>query len=185
MYKLSLAKKLFKESYKMGNMHIGQTAGREIYVTGRDWSMRFDQGCMPKEIKGELIALCGGLPDPGRAYRAIPDSGDQQMEILREEFASRLDDTDAKTYHPTRAYLIKGSLAGGVLRSPESAQLVIIDSRALSLIEPAEKENISGPFRRGDLICWKGKGSEFRIRIWDREDEGIEKFLAALESGWL
>jgi len=185
MYKMSIARKLFREAYKDCHLRIGQTDEEEFYVTGKDWLMWFDAACMEKEIKGELISLCGDLPKPGTAYLALPASG-QQMEVLRDDLIPS-GDTGQKAYNATRFFYSKNKQIGTVVWSNEASRMMIIDNRALILIQPDEKEIITGPIAAGRYLCWKGDGRAFYVMEWSRgeDDDEVERFLSALEKGWL
>lgn len=185
MYKLPIAKKLFKESFKSGLLRIQQDDNREIYVCGKDWIMWFDDGAMPKEIKGELISLCGNLPDPGSAYTAYPDGN--QLELLTDDMLPDLSPETSKQYNTTRFYYSKGGTVGAVLWSRETKKLMLIDTRAMPMIVEGDNEVINGPYGAGDHIYWQGNGSVFCIASWHRgqEDDEVERFLKALEEGWL
>ena len=184
MYKLSIARRMLKEALKQGCLHIGQTEDHEIYIFGKGWIMWFDEESMPKEIKGELISLCGDLPDPGYAYKAF-ESGDHQMEILQTDKIPVMD-SRFNSYNASSFYLARHSMLGITLWSPECKEMIVIDSRALGLIVPDENEIVAGPFRSGNYICWQGEGRLFCISSWPRGeiDEETEKYLKALEEGW-
>lgn len=186
MYKLSLAMKLIKESFKKGLLRVAQSEDEEIYVVGKEWLMWFDTDAIPREIKGGLISVCGDLPDPGSAYTAYPD-GSHQMEIFLEDILPITSPELTKDYHPTRFLYARAQGNGIVLWSRETKEMMIIDSRAISLIMEDEQEVVNGPFRADDRICWESENSMFCIQSWDRgeKDDETEKFLKALEEGWL
>lgn len=67
-FKLSIFKRLLKAALEGQGLTIGHIDAPAIagtYVKGSWWTVWFSEWHMPKEIKGELISICGELPDTG------------------------------------------------------------------------------------------------------------------------
>ena len=178
----SIVKKLMKQAYKSG-LIVAMNEERWLYLKGNVWEISVLEDCLPKQTKGDLIALIGELPLPGERIVATPEGNQYETELPLE--MSEADFDHKKYIDITRTLLIgDGETICRVLQDGErkytvnnvfvdivSPQYVMMD-----MGEYAPEKPMYSPWAG---ILWKGNGCKLRAHF--RSDNSTGKILENLK----
>lgn len=85
-FKKAVFKRLLKNAYKGAGLTVGRDKKTDeegeivrdgYYIGGGYWIIWVDTEYITKEAKAAIIELCGELPEPGEAFTAYKESGNQ------------------------------------------------------------------------------------------------------------
>ena len=124
-------KRLMKQAYKGIGLRLAND-GRGLIITGRNWYMQVLHEYLPKETKGDIIALTGELPANGEQWLCDPDGNQQEIfhsyshvEVYRlameaEAAGNRVDATDIIITDGEKLYRVCRSEDGKCHLIPET-----------------------------------------------------------------
>lgn len=181
--KPSILKKLMKQAYKTG-LYVKRYGGW-IMLGGSYWEALIKEEFIPKQTKGDLIALVGELPEEGECYSASSEGNQMELEYVREDIHPEL--FKAGILEITRVMLI--SQGGALLRVlqdgidgtiyPISETMVEIIHREGMDIENGESELQKIQYRKGYGVLFQNNVCRFVARF--QEDEYCKKIMEEIE----
>lgn len=195
-FKLSVLKRLFKAAYKgtglvIGHVEDGGVSG--LYVTGSWWSIFFNDGYLPKEVKGELISLAGELPEGNYAFRTEKEEYNQSCMI--DPAMNDIWETVRGCRYSYKATRFLEAYNGMILRflhEDKSDSLIKINDMALSMIDLEAIDEDDGemlpngpaaPGINADHIYWFNDRCVLKVQrgALDSDMREVEQAYKALE----
>lgn len=180
-------KRLIKEAYKGGRLHVGND-GVNFLAAGAGWSLAMREELMPKELKAAVIEYVGRMPDRDEYFLALED-GDQAE--VAGAFIGIEETAELPFAEATHLAYVRGKLLFNIFQSVKEeydfmVSAPLVDMIDESVIEEADGElRIRGPYldRRGNQIVVENDRMQLRLFISRMEDAelGLLDYLSAAD----
>lgn len=191
--KRNVLRKLMKDSFTHGGLSVShdeypEEEGSEYRpgytVSGHGWAIWIDEAFVTKEMKADIIELCGELPGYGLQFRADKGHEGVQMEMYIER-DRRLPEWWSRKGEP--AYITRLVIApeGRRIVQTNSASGLIseafIDMYAPEKIDKAKGETApTGPFETEEGILIGSNACYLFVQVW--RDEKMSGFWDRLDT---
>lgn len=190
--KLTIFKRLLKAALKGQGLTIGHIDAPAIagtYVKGSWWTVWFSEWYMPKEIKGELISICGELPDIGEAFEIQGENGESQNTLIDQEIVDipEIRKNCRYEYRPTRFLEEYNGMIIRYLKEDKTGSIAKVNNMALSMIDPGQIDEGSresfpvGPVAEhvfAKYVYWYNDRCILRVKcaVNDNDEESAQAF---------
>lgn len=184
MFKLSILKKMMKESMDGSGLAIGEFESGLVYIQGNWWVIYYNSiGVIPKEVMGMLISFVGQLPGKGNAIRNYGGS-ESQYELINKEMLDDVQKSAINSYEFTKV-IMDGRKHRRMIQCQENKDMKLVDERVIKLINKINDDGvIYGPeSEEGEkYIVWRGTNCLFAAAAEEMlaENELIKGFMSMI-----
>lgn len=200
-FKKAVFKRLVKNAYKGGGLTVvhdqrtdkeGEIIRDGYCIGGGYWIIWVDTEYITKEAKAAIIELCGELPDPGEAFTAYKESGNQYRVAKTEIFDLPEIYKKARVSFKISNLILKDkSTSQRLLQADDGTNhIVAINEIFMDLIEPdavdydnGEREP-DGPFAEcamSKYVLWGNEVCYLLACIRKTEEPEVVDYLEYLE----
>lgn len=135
-FKDSDFKRLLKEAYKYGGLHIGNT-GKTVYIASEWWVMEVQQGEIPKEKLAGIIELVGELPEPGAGIHATKDF--EQYEFVENDRYAAIENAKGCLYKLKATGVSVDGFR--ILQHDYTRTIILVRDDIVAMIRPQDVED--------------------------------------------
>ena len=182
--KPSILTGLMKQAYKSG-LAVARTEDDWLYIAGRYWEVSVKKDFIPKRTLGDIIALAGELPYPGKRYKATKEGNQMETEMPLKVRAEPFAEGDALIV--TDVILVGTSgITQRLLQDEATGNIYVINNVFASIIDNSLIDKDHGEYAVGDPlfnpnhgILWQNNVCKLRAQF--RLDEKNNKVLENLK----